>query len=712
MLRDIFSAVFNLSVTASYIIAVVFLVRLIFAKRMPKLFSYALWGIVLLRLVMPFSLPSEVSVLNLFTANVPAPMSASIVVPPIDDLPRNTQINIDGSITTVIPSGQPGPAEFWFNLVAIIWIIGAAVLFLLYILSYILIARKLKTATLYKNNIFLSDKVKSPIVFGFMKPRIYLPSDIESICSDTETEHIIAHEAVHIKRLDHITKSLSIVVLSVYWFNPLVWLAFILSNKDRELACDESVMKLSNDDIRAEYANSLVTIGIHKGNQIGSLAFGESNIKSRVKSIVNFKKPQVWVVAIAIILIVAIGVVCLTNAVNNQSLENTDLQHEEYCNQIIENDGRYIVVNSGMTWDFTITESPSDINSNFKEIIGDWVDTTQYFNKTIYVKAYDTLLNGDERNVKYSPKTYMFIFIDNEPIFNKEYEPSDEFEHDKRLLIQIHETAHPRRKVPFIHHVQIKEYLDEIFTEEYTQFYDNLKFEISNYEEQSDDASLTATFFYNMKHTNYYKDPDTVDYIKQAKANGSPEYKALYDDYNAEHEGNYDFQLTARLLPNGNIDIKTIEVLGNGSPTGVEYNVPLEDYFVHRTATVKVLENNSNRFLDGVTMTPTQKVYPHGVKTITVIWKNDTDKNLTFGEPFAITVKDGERWRQITKPDANFHTIGYQLEAGQQREHTYDISDIAGELGKGAYRISVNYSEVFEPGKYDTYSLYCEFVVE
>ena len=218
MFESIFLPIFNMSITASYIIAAVFLIRLISIKKMPKLFSYALWGIVLLRLVIPFSLPSEFSVLNLFTSPVSIPTEISISAPSANtELPQintdisqintsTSQVNMDGSITTVIPKGQPSPTEFWFNMVAVIWIIGMAAFLLWYAISHILITRKLKTATLYKDSIFLSDKVKSPIVFGFVKPRIYLPSDIENICSDSEIKHIIAHETVHIKRCDHITK--------------------------------------------------------------------------------------------------------------------------------------------------------------------------------------------------------------------------------------------------------------------------------------------------------------------------------------------------------------------------------------------------------------------------------------------------------------------------------------------------------------------------
>ena len=331
MLRDIFLKIFNMSITASFVIVLIILIRLVLLKKMPKLFSYALWGIVLLRLLLPFSISSSFSLFNFIDVPVQADMQITDYVPSnsnvdVLEMPQtNTGINIgiqtgNDAFGSVLPAVTPqhsvNTMQMFIYIASWVWMGTGALTLIYYAVSCLLIKMKLKTAVFYCENVFLSDRVRSPIVFGFFKPRIILPADIEKICSAEEINHITAHENVHIKRFDHITKMLSVIVLAVYWYNPLIWLAFILSNKDRELACDERVMKLASSDIRAEYASSLVKIGTHKQSYIGSLAFGESNIKSRVKSVVNFKKSALWVSLTAVAAIIVIAVVCLTNAVD------------------------------------------------------------------------------------------------------------------------------------------------------------------------------------------------------------------------------------------------------------------------------------------------------------------------------------------------------------------------------------------------------------
>ncbi|MDR0862320.1 MAG: M56 family metallopeptidase [Oscillospiraceae bacterium] len=329
-----FAAIFNMSVTASVIAAAVFLVRLPLRRRMPKLFSYALWLLVFIRLVLPVTIPSPFSLFNA----VEAPPTPSRLVG--ENVSFGSAIGaafntigdaLDGGIGTVTVYLDPAPdtpagytptteayhSEAWLLLLGHIWVWGVSALVLYVLVSYALVALKLRTAVLYRGygeNVYTSDGVQSPIVFGLFKPRIYLPSDIDAVCTEREIAHIVSHERVHIRRFDHVTKLLSMLVLAVHWFNPVIWAAFLLSNRDREIACDERVMQLAGGDIRAEYARSLVSIGTYKGNAFGALAFGESGIKTRVKSIVSFKKRALWLSVIAVVLLAVVGVVCLTGA--------------------------------------------------------------------------------------------------------------------------------------------------------------------------------------------------------------------------------------------------------------------------------------------------------------------------------------------------------------------------------------------------------------
>ncbi|HWQ76540.1 MAG TPA: M56 family metallopeptidase [Syntrophomonas sp.] len=360
-MTDLFIQLFNMSITATYIIAVVLLIRLLLGRKLPKLFSYALWGIVLLRLMLPFSIATEFSVFNLF--NTPLPTSTGVM----EYMPQNIgmmgepQINTGSVVIDSLPAATPAasvnPMQVWIFIAAWLWA-GVAVLLLLYFgISYAVMTRRLKTAVPYKNNILLSDQVKSPIVSGIIKPQIILPAAIEKMCGANEIGYIIAHEQVHMKRFDHITKLLSLIVLAIYWFNPAIWLAFVLSNKDRELACDEGVMKRSTGDIRAEYARALVNMGVHKGSFFGALAFGESNIKTRIKSIVNFKKPSLWLSCAGVLIAVVVALACLTNGAGSSAQAKVN----QYLDTIVNEES---VAASSNPYDY--------INANpaaFKELV-------------------------------------------------------------------------------------------------------------------------------------------------------------------------------------------------------------------------------------------------------------------------------------------------------------------------------------------------------
>lgn len=318
MLTKIFISIFNMSITATYIIAVILMVRGLVGKRFPKIFSYALWGIVLVRLLMPFGFSTGFSIFNLINTPQPSPSGRVEYVPQNMGQSPITNIGLGSievqSITPLVQENSANPMQIWVFIASLVWIAGVFLLLCRFLISYFYIRRKLRTAILYKKHIFFSDQVKSPIVFGVLHPKIILPYDIADICTDTEISHIITHEEVHIKRLDHIVKLISMTVAAVYWFNPFIWLAFILSNKDRELSCDEKVIQSAERDIRAEYATSLLNIGKRRNDIFGVIAFGESNIRARIKSIVSFKKPGLWIILTAIVLIGVLSASCLTNA--------------------------------------------------------------------------------------------------------------------------------------------------------------------------------------------------------------------------------------------------------------------------------------------------------------------------------------------------------------------------------------------------------------
>lgn len=305
MLTHLFISVLNMSLIASYVIIVVGSIRLLL-KKAPKIFSYVLWGVVLIRLLCPFSFESIIGVLP----NNTKPISEDIIYQQVPQV--HTGINgLDSAINTVLPPAinpaeSINPLQLWILIGSYIWLMGIIVMLLFSIIQLIRLKRELIGVTPLRDNIYLADHMPSPFVIGLIKPKIYLPSDL----SQSEQVFIIKHEQCHIKRFDPIIRIISYVALCIHWFNPLVWGAFILSGKDMEMSCDEAVMRSMDTDIRIAYASTLLKFATGK-KRIGatSLAFGEGETKSRIKNVVKYKKPIIGVsiILLTIISIIAIG---------------------------------------------------------------------------------------------------------------------------------------------------------------------------------------------------------------------------------------------------------------------------------------------------------------------------------------------------------------------------------------------------------------------
>lgn len=334
MLDTIFLWVLNMSIRASYVIFVVLLVR-VFLKKAPKKFSYALWSVILFRLICPFSFESAISLLPINETPIPQDIVYS-TEPQI-----NTGFNlVDNVVNPMLPShNNPGesidPLQIWIFVGSVIWVIGIITMSIYSIIQFVRLKRKLIGSTPMQANIYLADHISSPFVMGFIKPKIYLPT----LMTETEQEFIIAHEQYHIKRLDHIARILAFIALAIHWFNPLAWLAFVLSGKDMEISCDEAVMKKMDTDIRAEYAQSLLHFATGKKFIAATpLSFGESDTKERIKNVMKYKKPMLWVSIIAVITVIFITVGLMSNPkvepipkeTNGVSIENLWKNRTEY----------------------------------------------------------------------------------------------------------------------------------------------------------------------------------------------------------------------------------------------------------------------------------------------------------------------------------------------------------------------------------------------
>ena len=307
---DVFLKLVNLSISASWLILAVLVLRVVL-KKAPKWVMPLLWGVVALRLVCLFSIESALSLIP-SAETIPSEIVTETREPVLYE-----QATLDIVTNPTLPSAAEVPvgvsrqqAQVDFNIYSILWLAGMAALLVHALVSAGKLKRKLATAILLRDNIYESEFVDSPFVFGVVKPNIYLPMHMD----EGTAAYVIAHEHAHLARRDHWWKVLGYLVLALHWFNPLVWVAYILFCRDIELACDEKVVKGLDGAARADYSQALLSCAAPKRAVAACpLAFGEGNIKTRVKSALHYKKPAFWVAAVAVLAVVIVAVCFLTN---------------------------------------------------------------------------------------------------------------------------------------------------------------------------------------------------------------------------------------------------------------------------------------------------------------------------------------------------------------------------------------------------------------
>ena len=314
-MSELFLKIVNMSISASWVVIAVLTLRFCL-KKAPKWVNVLLWGIVAARMVFPFSIESVLSLIPSAETISPTVMmeqtpSVQTGVPAL-----NHVINpVISSSFTPAPGASANPLQIWIPILTGIWLFGIAALFLYSAVSYWRLHRKVCEAVILRGNIYQSEKVCSPFVLGIIKPKIYLPYHMDS----REMDHVIAHEQTHIRRKDHWWKPLGFLLLTIHWFNPLMWLSYILLCRDIELACDEKVIREMGNEQRADYTQALVACSVNRRSIAACpLAFGEIGVKERVKSVMNYKKPAFWIVLASVIVCAVIAVCFLTNPIGFQ----------------------------------------------------------------------------------------------------------------------------------------------------------------------------------------------------------------------------------------------------------------------------------------------------------------------------------------------------------------------------------------------------------
>lgn len=309
-MTEMFLKLINMSISASWLIPVVLVLRFAF-KKTPKWIAVLLWGIVALRLICPVSIESALSLLPSAETLPIEILSGPTFVVDTGIVSVDSQVNeyLDNhyfeGMTVPFDNGKTV-----MTLLAVIWLMGVVVLLAYTTFSYRQLRRKVDTAILLRENIYQSEYVESPFILGIIRPRIYLPFEMDA----AEQAYVLAHETAHIRRKDHWWKPLGFLLFAVYWFNPLIWIAYILLCRDIELACDEKVIRKLESVQRADYSQTLLAYGIDRRNIAACpLAFGEISVKARVRSVMNYQKPALWLICSAFLFSTATAACFLTD---------------------------------------------------------------------------------------------------------------------------------------------------------------------------------------------------------------------------------------------------------------------------------------------------------------------------------------------------------------------------------------------------------------
>lgn len=349
-LQGIFISILNMSVTASYVAAGVIFVRIFFRKA-PKIFSYVLWAVVLFRLICPVTCAAGFSFLGLLHVDSQNNRAVSDYVPhdigfrqtpTIQSGPGVLDRTVNSSLPQAAPMASVNPMQAWMEVLSLIWIAGIVALLSYSVISYIKVKKQLRTATLVKDNIYQSDRIGTAFVCGFVRPKIYVPVAV----GDADLSYVLEHERTHIRRKDYLIKPLAFFALILHWFNPLMWLSFALMNRDMEMSCDESVLQRMSREAKGGYAGSLLSLSAKRSGLLAAnpLAFGESQIKSRIKNVLNYKKPPFWVIVLAA---VAMGVLIAALATNPKPSHTGSNTYSGYSiEKLIANKTPYVGHNS------------------------------------------------------------------------------------------------------------------------------------------------------------------------------------------------------------------------------------------------------------------------------------------------------------------------------------------------------------------------------
>lgn len=373
-MENVFLQILNNAITVGILILVIMLVRVL-CRKMPKWITCLLWILVAAKLMMPF--PME-SIFSLVPTSKPIP--AGIAMESNPHISTGIE-NVDNLINPALQqhftpdkTASANPLQVWMYVGTVVWLAGTAALLLYALAAYVTVKWKVRASVRTEKNIYECDDIADPFILGIIRPRIYLPSGL-----DEETKkYVLKHETAHLGRKDYLWKPLGFLVLSVYWFQPLCWAAYILMCGDIEYACDEKVIKGETESARADYCKALLTCSMpRKMIAACPVAFGENGVKGRVKNMMNYKKPTFWISGISIVTVVIVAA-CFATSPKEKEADNE--KTTPAANSEMETDSAGTQAGSTGT-------NPGETQTDSAELV--WYDTFEFEGLDIQPRWYD-----------------------------------------------------------------------------------------------------------------------------------------------------------------------------------------------------------------------------------------------------------------------------------------------------------------------------------
>lgn len=419
-MERLFITVLNMSINATYLVIAVIFIKLVI-KKSPRWFHCFLWALASARLIFPFSFKSRLSILP---TDTPIPQLSNEVSPSVSNELIISDKAVHNPVTEFAPVNNGGLVELTFTSVAsFVWIVGILLLLAYAFFSYIRIVKQVRPSVKLYDNVYLCDDIPTPFILGVFKPKIYIPS----ITPTNEHEMILAHERAHIKRRDNVWKPFAYILLTIYWFNPMLWIAYVLLSRDIELACDEKVIKNLSPDEKKQYSSALLNSSTNRRIiSVCPLAFGETGVKNRIKNILNYKKPTFWIILISVTLSVVLVACFLTDPKGNYKTEFdnfisniayfTDI--EEISAEIVEidfvSDKPSITVRFSSSYDKEVIFG--DSYYVYKSQNGEWVNSDRTRNDVWFAIGYPIVNDG------FFEKTYSLATHDLDEIGEYKFE--------------------------------------------------------------------------------------------------------------------------------------------------------------------------------------------------------------------------------------------------------------------------------------------------